>query len=105
RRIVAVGVKTFFYGTATLMLGYLERFVEALRKVHSFDGAVQYMIAHANHYRLLAWALGVSMVFGLYFSFFEISQSMGKGALRTLFFGAPAIAGGSTVKISAAQRQ
>jgi hypothetical protein len=105
RRITAVAVKTLLYGTATLVLGYLERFVEALRRVHSFDGAVQDMIAHANHYRLLAWALGVSMVFGLYFSFFEISQSMGKGALRTLFFGAPAIASDSAVKISAAQRQ
>jgi hypothetical protein len=105
RRIVAVAVKTFLYGAATLLLGYLERFLDALRKAHSFNTAVQVMIAHANHYRLLAWVLGVSMVFGLYFSFFEINQRMGKGALWRLFFDAPAIASGSALKINASKRQ
>jgi uncharacterized membrane protein len=105
RRIVAIAVKTFLYGAATLLLGYLERFLDALRKAHSFNTAVQVMIAHANHYRLLAWVLGVSMVFGLYFSFVEISQRMGKGELRRLFFDAPAIAGGSALKINAGKRQ
>jgi hypothetical protein len=95
RRIVAVAVKTFFYGVASLVLGYLERFLEALRKVHSFGGAIQYVINHANHYRLLAWALGISIVFALYFSFFEISQQMGQGELRRLFFDSPRIANGS----------
>ena len=57
RRIVAVAVKTFFYGVATLLLGYLERLLEALHKVHSFGAAIYYIIDHANHYRLLGWAL------------------------------------------------
>jgi len=105
RRITAVAVKTLLYGSATLVLGYLERLLEALRKVHGFDLAFQDVMAHTNHYRILAWALGVSMVFGLYFSFFEISQRMGKGALRRLFFSAPAMPDGSAVKISAARRQ
>jgi hypothetical protein len=95
RRIVAVAVKTIFYGIAGLLLGYLERFLEALHKVHSFGGAIQYVIQHANHYRLLAWVLGISIVFALYFSFFEIDQSMGQGALRKLFFDSPPIARGS----------
>jgi hypothetical protein len=103
RRIVAVTVKTFFYGTATLLLGYLERFLEALHRVHSFSGAIQQVIEHANHYRLLSWALGISIVFALYFSVFEISRRMGEGALRELFFESPAIASGSdrSSKISA----
>jgi hypothetical protein len=105
RRIVAVAVKTFFYGAATLLIGYLERFVEELRKAHSFNTAVQVMIARANHYMLLAWVLGVSMVFGLYFSFFEINQRMGKGALWRLFFDAPTIPSGSALKINAGKRQ
>jgi hypothetical protein len=105
RRIVAIAVKTFLYGAATLLIGYLERFLDALRKAHSFGGAIQVMIAHANHYRLLAWVLGVSMVFGLYFSFVEINQRMGKGALWRLFFDAPAIASGSALKINAGKRQ
>ncbi len=107
RRIVAVAVKTFFYGAAALLIGYLERLLEALRKAHSFNGAIQDTIAHANHYRLLAWALGISTVFALYFSFSEISQRMGKGVLRALFFDSPTIASGSasSLKIKAGKRQ
>jgi hypothetical protein len=100
-------VKTFLYGAVTLLLGYLERFLEALRKVHSFNGALQDVIGHANHYRLLAVALGVSIMFAQYFSFVEISQRMGKGVLRTLFFDSPTITRGSapSLKINAGKRQ
>jgi len=34
----------------------------------------------------VGWALGISIVFALYFTFFEIGQQMGKGALSKLFF-------------------
>jgi hypothetical protein len=107
RRIVAVAVKTFFYGVATLLLGYLERSLEALRKVHGFGVAIQYVINHANHYRLLAWALGISIVFALYFSFSEISQRMEEGELWRLFFDSPRIANGSGgfPKIDAGKRR
>jgi len=43
-------------------------------------------VEHASHYRLLGWALGISIVFALYFAFFEISQRMGEGELARLFF-------------------
>jgi hypothetical protein len=89
RRIVAVVVKTALYGSVTLLLGYAERFVEALKKTHSFGGAVHELALNANHYRLLAWALGVSIVFAQYFSIYEISRRMGQGALAALFFEAP----------------
>ena len=107
RRIVAVAVKTFFYGVATLLLGYVERLLEALHRVHSFNEAIRDVINHGNHYRMLVWALGISMVFALYFAFFEISQRMGKGALRALFFESPAVAGGSdrSSKIGAGKRR
>jgi hypothetical protein len=107
RRIVAVAVKTFLYGVATLLMGYLERLVEAIRKVHSFGGAFNYVIAHANHYKILGWALGISIVFALYFSFSEISQRMGEGALRRLFFESPGIANASdrSSKVIAAKRR
>jgi hypothetical protein len=88
-QVIAVAVKTFIYGTAGLMLGYLERFLEALHKLHNVDAAIQYMIEHANHYRLLAWVLGVSIVFALYFAFSEISRRMGEGSLWDLFFETP----------------
>jgi hypothetical protein len=89
RRIVAVGVKTLFYGAVGLVFGYLERFLEALHKVHNADAAIQFVINHANHYRLLAWALGVSIVFAIYFSCVEISLRIGPGELKRLFFESP----------------
>jgi len=63
RRIVAVAVKTILYGSITLLLGYMERILDALHRVHNFGAAVRYVSAHANVYRLFAWALGISLVF------------------------------------------
>lgn len=90
RRAVAVAVKTFFYGTMALVFGYLERFLEALHKVHHADATIQYVISHSNHYRLTAWILGISIIFALYFASFEISLRMGPGQLTRLFFESPA---------------
>ena len=86
RRIVAVAVKTVLYGFGTLLLGYLERFVEALHRNGSFDGAVRDMIDQANVYRIFAWVLGVTLIFAIYFVFAEINDYMGKGGLWSLFF-------------------
>jgi hypothetical protein len=88
RRIVAVAVKTAFYGVVSLLMGYLERFLEALHKLRDFNGAIREVVDHVDHNRLLGWALGISIVFALYFAFFEISQRMGEGELTRLFFGA-----------------
>ena len=93
RRIIAVAVKTFLYGFATLLLGYVERFVDAIRREHSFDGALRYMIDQASMYRILSWATGISLVFAFYFALFEIDRRMGKGELRRLFFDSPKTAG------------
>ncbi len=95
RRILAVAVKTFFYGSITLLLGYIERILDALHRVHNFDAAVRYVSAHANVYRLFAWVLGISLVFAIYFALFEIDKRLGEGWLLTLFFEAPKIDGDS----------
>jgi hypothetical protein len=95
RRIVAVAVKTFFYGSITLLLGYIERILDALHRVHNFGAAVRYVSAHANIHRLFAWALGISLVFAIYFALFEIDKRLGEGGLRTLFFESPKIGGDS----------
>jgi len=87
RRIVAVAVKTAIYGAITLLLGILERLLEAQHRVHNFDAAAQSVIAQASLYRFLAWVLGITVVFALYFAFFEISERMGEGELWRLFFG------------------
>jgi hypothetical protein len=86
RRIVAVAVKTVLYGFGTLLLGYLERFLEALHRNGSFDGAIRDMIDQANVYRIFAWVLGVTLIFAIYFVFSEINEHMGQGALWSLFF-------------------
>jgi len=105
RRIVAVAVKTFFYGFVTLLLGYLERILEALHRVHSFGAAFQDVIERSEHYRLIAWVLGIGVVFALYFAVFEIGQRMGEGALVKLFFEPPQTAQRPehSVKISVSQ--
>jgi hypothetical protein len=89
RRIVAVAAKTVFYGVVTLLLGYVERILDALHRVHKLGLAVQYVIAHGNMYRLLGWALGISIVFAIYFVFLEISERMGEGELWRLFLERP----------------
>lgn len=89
RKIVAVAVKTLLYGFGTLLLGYLERFLEALHRSRSFDGAVRQMIDQANIYRFFAWVLGVTLIFAIYFVWSEINERMGEGAVWSLFFDKP----------------
>ena len=95
RRIIAVAVRTLLYGLGTLLLGCIERFVEALHRVGTFEGALRDVADQANLYRLFAWILGISLVFGIYFTWSEINEHMGKGALWSLFFQPPQIANGS----------
>src|SRR5260221_1041462 len=89
RRIVAVAVKTVLYGLGTLLLAYLERFLEALHKVGTFDGAVRDMVDQANIYRFFAGVLGVTVIFAIYFVLSAINKRMGEGALWSLFFERP----------------
>ena len=107
RRIVAFAVKTFFYGVASLLLLCVERCLEALHKVHNFDAAFRYAFEHATRYRMLVWALGISIVFALYFAFVEINERMGEGELWRLFFESPKTANdwGRPSNISASKRR
>jgi hypothetical protein len=91
RRIVAVAVKTSIYVPIGLLMGYLERFLEARHKVHGFENTIHYIIYHPTHIRLFARVLGIAIVFALYFSFAEISRRMGEGQLRKLFFESPSL--------------
>jgi hypothetical protein len=107
RRVVAVAAKVLFYGITCLLLLYFERFLEALHKVHNFDGAFRYVFEHATRYRIEVWALGISIVFALYFTFAEINDRMGEGELAKLFFESPKTANdsGRTSSISAGKRR
>jgi hypothetical protein len=85
-RAIAVAVKTLLYGTGTLMLGYLERLIEALFRTGSLDGAIRSVTEQTNLDRFFAWILGISLVFAIYFVWSEIGERMGEGALWALFF-------------------
>lgn len=89
RRIVAVVAKTLIYGTITLLLGFLERTIEALHRVHTVRGAGLYVVDHASMYRLLAWSVGISVVFAQYFALDEINKRLAGRKLWGLFFDAP----------------
>ncbi len=89
RRIVAVAVKTLLYGAITLLLAYVEKVLEALHHVHKFEAATLFVIDQTGMYKLLAWALGISVLYAIYFAMFEISQRIGSGELWKLFFESP----------------
>ena len=95
RRIVAVAVKTLLYGFCALLLGCIERLLEALRGTGSLDRAFRSVIGQANLYRFLAWVLGISFIFAIYFAWSEINERMGEGVLWSLFFQAPPVADSS----------
>ena len=107
RRILAVTVKTLIYGCITLLLGFIERTLEALHREHTFRAAGLYVLDHASMYRLFAWSLGISLVFAHYFALSEIKQSMGEGALWKLFFELPKNGDGSSreSKIAVGERR
>lgn len=85
-RAIAVAVKTILYGGGTLILGCLERLIEAIFRTGSLDGAIASVTDQMNLYRFFAWILGISLVFAIYFVWSEISEQMGEGALWSLFF-------------------
>jgi hypothetical protein len=107
RRIVAVAVKTLIYGCITLLLGFLERTLEALHREHTLRAAGLYVIDHSSMYRLFAWSLGISLVFAHYFALSEINRCMGEQALWKLFFELPKSGDGSgrESKIAAGERR
>jgi len=84
-RIIAVTAKVLFYGVACLLLLFAERVLEAVHKFHHWGAASRYAFEHLAK-SILVWALGIGIVFALYFAFAEISERMGKGELWRLFF-------------------
>ena len=89
RRIVAVTIKVLFYGVTSLLLLCVERVLEAWHRFHGLGAAFQHVFEHGTRW-ILIWALGISIVFALYFAFVEISEQMGEGELWRLFFESPA---------------
>ncbi|MGH7988466.1 MAG: hypothetical protein ACREQX_19560 [Candidatus Binataceae bacterium] len=87
-RIIAVMVKTVFYGLAVMVLGIADRVLHEWRHGAGFVSALHALSAYGMH-RLLAVALAVSMVFAVYFVLAEISATVGREQLFALFFKRP----------------
>jgi hypothetical protein len=85
RGIIAVTVKMLFYGVTCLLLLYLERVLEVRHKLHHLDAAFGHVFRYGIR-SVVVWALGISIVFALYFAFVEINERMGDGELWRLFF-------------------
>jgi hypothetical protein len=85
-RIIPVVAKAAVYALSFILVTKLEQSLDAWR--HS--GAVQSdrasMSIHGDLHRLLAVALGVGIVFAVYFALSEISEHIGDGVLWNLFF-------------------
>ncbi len=67
---------------AAILLGFLERMVEAQKHAATILLGLHTAMASLNLNRLLAIALGVTIVFAVYFTFSEINEFMGEDALR-----------------------
>ncbi|HZO82963.1 MAG TPA: hypothetical protein VFB33_14810 [Candidatus Binataceae bacterium] len=88
-RLVAVIYKTVAYGLGVLILGYIERIIDAWRARGSLGEAVRFVTEQMGAHRLLAVSLGISLVFGVYFTLAEISAYVGREELLDLFLRRP----------------
>jgi len=81
-RMVVIAFKSLVYGAGVILLGFLERMVEAQKHAATILLGLHTAMASLNLNRLLAIALGVTIVFAVYFTFSEINEFMGEDALR-----------------------
>jgi hypothetical protein len=72
------------------VLGYAERIIDAWRRIGSFGQALHFVAENMEIHHLMAIALGISLVFAVYFTLSEISDYVGKDALWDLFLKRPA---------------
>jgi hypothetical protein len=89
-RIATVLAKTIFYGLAVIVLGLADRIIHTWRHLGEFGAAIDEVVLKSDVHRLLAVALGVSMVFAVYFVLSELSEALGRDEIFALFFKRPA---------------
>jgi hypothetical protein len=89
-RAVVIACKTLIYALTVIVLGIGERIVHSYRQVGNVHDAVRIVIANANLDRFLGCVLLISLLVSTYLAMAEINRAMGSGALRGLFFKAPA---------------
>ncbi|HKV56110.1 MAG TPA: hypothetical protein VJN94_15870 [Candidatus Binataceae bacterium] len=92
-RVLEITSKTLVYGLGVMLLGYIERIFDAFRHSGNMVSSFDTVIETSNVHRLLAFSVGIAMVFAAYFCFAEIGEFMGKGALHRFFLQRRDIAG------------
>lgn len=90
---VLVLIKTLFYGFWAIVVGILERIVEAWRATGGFATGLKEAWMHTEIHRFLAVILCVTILFATYFTFLEVDKVMGRGAIAALLFKRPQSAG------------
>jgi hypothetical protein len=85
-RIIPVVAKAAVYALSFILVNSAERYFDAWRHGGIADAGVHPVTIQGNMHRLLAVALGVAIVFAVYFVLSEISDHIGKGVLWNLFF-------------------
>jgi hypothetical protein len=88
-RTVVIIYKTLVYGFGVIALGYAERIFDAWRHIGSPGPAFLFAVEQVEIHRLMATALGISLVFAVYFTLAEISDYVGKDVLWDLFLKRP----------------
>ena len=86
---VLVTIKTAFYGFWAIVVGFLERIVEAWRATGGFASGLHEAWMHTEIHRFSAVILCVTILFATYFTFLEVEKKMGRGAIVALLFKRP----------------
>lgn len=84
-----VALRTALYAGVVILLWSLERFIDFSRQAKGVKAGASMLLANANLDRFLGLVILASMVIGTYLVLEEISDAMGPGALRKLFFSRP----------------
>ena len=88
-RFVPVAIKTMFFGFSAIVVGFLERIVEAWRATGGFVTGLHETWMHGEIHRFSAIILCVTILFATYFTFLEVDKVMGRGAIVALLFKRP----------------
>jgi hypothetical protein len=78
--------RTTFYGLVFLLLAFTERALDQRHEHGGFASSFEYVVTHTDIHRLMAMAIGVALVFCVYFTLAEIADYLGPGVLIGLFF-------------------
>jgi len=85
-RVLSVIWRTIFYGLAFIFLAIAERVLDQRREHGGLANSMSYVAQHMEMHRVMALAVGIAMVFCVYFILLELSEYLGPGVIFRIFF-------------------